>query len=368
MTDEQALFQTILEHPDDDAPRLVYADWLEEHGDAERAEFIRTQIEAHRTEENDARRKDLESRAEALLRTHRRAWRAPFKVRYEIRRGFIESVGMTIDDYRRYSDELFRLAPITRLALIHLRTEADARTIAASPHLGRVRSLDLSYNLFVGDEPLEILFSSAHLTGLRDLSLRDNHLGPGRLAPLLATDLPNLTSLDLSANPIGDEGVRALAGSPISAGLTVLHLGSDSLFPYVNCIHAAGTQAIAQSRHLCSLRELGLSAHFIGDGGLAALAESPNTANLVHLDVANNDIGAIGDSGIEAAVRSPHLAQLRTFDFRGNQFGTLGVRALLGWEQLPRMKWVDLRTCRVSDEGYDLLRSSPLAGRVLKLE
>src|SRR5262245_43514127 len=29
--------------PDEDAPRLVYADWLDEHGDPDRAEFIRVQ-------------------------------------------------------------------------------------------------------------------------------------------------------------------------------------------------------------------------------------------------------------------------------------------------------------------------------------
>lgn len=37
---------SIIASPDDDAPRLVYADWLEEHGgEPERAEFIRCQIE-----------------------------------------------------------------------------------------------------------------------------------------------------------------------------------------------------------------------------------------------------------------------------------------------------------------------------------
>jgi uncharacterized protein (TIGR02996 family) len=32
-----ALLTGILADPDDDARRLVYADWLEEHGDADRA-------------------------------------------------------------------------------------------------------------------------------------------------------------------------------------------------------------------------------------------------------------------------------------------------------------------------------------------
>ncbi len=36
-----ALLQAVLERPGDDAPRLVYADWLDEHGESDRADFIR---------------------------------------------------------------------------------------------------------------------------------------------------------------------------------------------------------------------------------------------------------------------------------------------------------------------------------------
>lgn len=43
-TTQTDLFQAILDDPADDTRRLVYADWLEEHGDGERAEFIRLQI------------------------------------------------------------------------------------------------------------------------------------------------------------------------------------------------------------------------------------------------------------------------------------------------------------------------------------
>jgi uncharacterized protein (TIGR02996 family) len=43
--DETALLAAVLAAPDDDAPRLVFADWLEENGEAERAELIRCQIE-----------------------------------------------------------------------------------------------------------------------------------------------------------------------------------------------------------------------------------------------------------------------------------------------------------------------------------
>lgn len=45
MTEQQAFEAAIRANPDDDLARLVYADWLEENGNTERAEFIRVQVE-----------------------------------------------------------------------------------------------------------------------------------------------------------------------------------------------------------------------------------------------------------------------------------------------------------------------------------
>ncbi len=42
--DGELLLRGVLEEPDEDAPRLVYADWLEEQGQDARAEFIRNDI------------------------------------------------------------------------------------------------------------------------------------------------------------------------------------------------------------------------------------------------------------------------------------------------------------------------------------
>jgi uncharacterized protein (TIGR02996 family) len=38
---EKAFLRDISANPEDDAPRLIFADWLEEQGDAARAEFSR---------------------------------------------------------------------------------------------------------------------------------------------------------------------------------------------------------------------------------------------------------------------------------------------------------------------------------------
>jgi uncharacterized protein (TIGR02996 family) len=45
---DDAFLADIVEHPDDDTPRLVYADWLEDHGEEAQAEFIRVRCELAR--------------------------------------------------------------------------------------------------------------------------------------------------------------------------------------------------------------------------------------------------------------------------------------------------------------------------------
>src|SRR5262249_59482941 len=72
---ERALIDAIRDDPDDDLRRLVYADWLEEHGQAERAELIRVQVEL--AKRPGAR--ELIARERELLDKHRRAWLRPPK-------------------------------------------------------------------------------------------------------------------------------------------------------------------------------------------------------------------------------------------------------------------------------------------------
>src|SRR5262245_24225920 len=77
MTEREALLRAVCENPDDDLPRLVFADWLDENGDeAARAwaEFIRLQCRAARLPEDSSARQHHESRA-ALLRKHGPDWR-----------------------------------------------------------------------------------------------------------------------------------------------------------------------------------------------------------------------------------------------------------------------------------------------------
>ena len=78
MTDAAALLAAIRHAPDDDAPRLVYADWLEEHGQPERAEFIRVQVESANLPWDDQRWNPLSEKAKKLLEARGEEWIEPF--------------------------------------------------------------------------------------------------------------------------------------------------------------------------------------------------------------------------------------------------------------------------------------------------
>jgi uncharacterized protein (TIGR02996 family) len=62
MSDEAALLAAIIAHPDENTPRLMYADWLDENGQPERAEFIRLQCAVEMDEVAEERAAVLEAR------------------------------------------------------------------------------------------------------------------------------------------------------------------------------------------------------------------------------------------------------------------------------------------------------------------
>jgi uncharacterized protein (TIGR02996 family) len=97
MTNDEAFLEAILERPEDDAPRLVYADWLDEHGDPDRAEFIRLQCGLAGLEEDDPRRPPLLARERELLGRRQQEWLGPLRPllrRWTFRRGFLDAVAV----------------------------------------------------------------------------------------------------------------------------------------------------------------------------------------------------------------------------------------------------------------------------------
>ena len=94
MTDDEfALLRTIRKHPDADLPRLVYADWLDDRGDEDRAEFIRLQIDRYRRSTTDPTARGIGWREYQILVAHELAWKAElppgFRTGAAFRRGLI---------------------------------------------------------------------------------------------------------------------------------------------------------------------------------------------------------------------------------------------------------------------------------------
>ena len=74
MPENEALLATVIENPDDDAPRLVYADWLEENGESDRAELLRLLAEMRDLCYRADRFAELDSRKKLLRRLIDPAW------------------------------------------------------------------------------------------------------------------------------------------------------------------------------------------------------------------------------------------------------------------------------------------------------
>src|SRR5262249_5831659 len=104
MSDREAFLNAIAANPADDTARLAFADWLDEHDDPVRAEFIRVQIELGYADRKEPQHADLAAREKELLDAHRAQWLGPLETveaagDYEafeptFRRGFVESASI----------------------------------------------------------------------------------------------------------------------------------------------------------------------------------------------------------------------------------------------------------------------------------
>jgi uncharacterized protein (TIGR02996 family) len=101
MTHDDAFLQDILANPEDDTPRLIYADWLEERGDP-RGEFIRVQCRLARMSADDKRRPRLEQLEGELLERYQDKWLGsvrPSLARWSFRRGFLDMIAVPASLY-----------------------------------------------------------------------------------------------------------------------------------------------------------------------------------------------------------------------------------------------------------------------------
>src|SRR5262245_35037410 len=106
MSSEESFMKAILQAPDDDALRLVYADWLEERGDP-RGEFIRIQCERAR---GDSRTDHQLLLREKELRAHYGGqWAGRLRDLvggYDFGRGLVEDVTVNAQHFLEQGDTL----------------------------------------------------------------------------------------------------------------------------------------------------------------------------------------------------------------------------------------------------------------------
>ena len=109
---EAALLRAICDAPHEDAPRLVYADWLTERGDP-RGEFIAAQC---------LRTIESRERWSALLYQHEAVWAAHVRMlpscRYRFERGFVSHVEFdTIQSFLQHGTEVARWMPTPEIRI-----------------------------------------------------------------------------------------------------------------------------------------------------------------------------------------------------------------------------------------------------------
>jgi uncharacterized protein (TIGR02996 family) len=274
MTLERAFLQAILETPEEDGPRLVFADWLEDQGDTDRAEFIRLRIQSYH--DSAIGRRNL-PRSASLLEANWARWVAPLsrwvtargarchefwlgsrgrahspEVVNQFPRGFVNALHLDAGPLLDHAEEIFRLAPVSILKISGACTFADE--LARCPQLEWIRWLEFAdYFSDPLDEPgLVALATSPHFKRLRALILHRNNLG--------------------------DRGVQALARAPWMRTLERLDLTDNGL-------SSEGLAALAASTHLQRLRLLILDRNDLTDAHLECLTASPWLHHLAHLSL-----------------------------------------------------------------------------------
>jgi uncharacterized protein (TIGR02996 family) len=289
MTHDEAFLQAIIDDPDDDTPRLIYADWLDERGDP-RGEFIRVQCQLARLAEADPRRTELEARERTLLHRHEEhfigglwqsveAWDFHPGVKdatprgrvsrllvdaWEFRRGFVERVTVDTPVFLEHAATLLRAAPIRHLEVMPWLSDITDETrgeevgVALAEHLHFFRPLTLKLTGWAYPSPTTLARVLRHpnASALATLVLDSCFCDDGAAAVVAASAyLSRLAVLDLQFNLLSDSGLRSLASSCSLGELSVLDISECSHWddPY----SYAGLEALLESpwlRRLSSVR------------------------------------------------------------------------------------------------------------------
>jgi uncharacterized protein (TIGR02996 family) len=241
MSDEDALLAAIAEHPAEDTPRLMYADWLEEHGWRTRAEFIRVQVEIAHVEELPRIELNqyvtLFQRQQDLLDNHRAELLGvpvPTAADVEFRRGFAWDVALSVFHFHQVGQALATMRPLPRVTV---RDSVDV-----------IRAF-LGFGVFEDDREVPLVTTVATAAGdsaenipppdpgctprtwprLDTLDLAGCRLDDGGLTRLFWSSFPVLADLDLSGNDLSDGAVEMLLAQNLPRQLRRLILGGNDI-------------------------------------------------------------------------------------------------------------------------------------------
>jgi uncharacterized protein (TIGR02996 family) len=341
MSDESHFIAAMAADPDDDTPRLVFADWLQENGQQDRAEFIRLQCRPDRDDPGVSRR------AEELLEARRDEWQSPLRALgaevVHFRRGF--PCFLQVDIARLAENlPLLVLTPDWHLVLTRDYDNGDPPSepcarLGAAPLAGRIRGLNFAWAGWTTDE-LDAIFTPTVVRAVRELRFGDDEDSREKLDFLLARPALTLTVVGFGGDSyggVGDEGCRVIAAAPQFASLRGLELPNNELGP-------DGVAELARSPHLRGLLDLDLaggsnSPNEIGPEGARHMAASDNFHHLTSLDLVFN---FIGDEGFAALAESPRLPALRSLNLPGNNITDDGIRALTRSAGLPSLNWLNV--------------------------
>ena len=137
------LLAAVLANPDDDAARLVYADFLSQSGD-ERGELIAVQCALGSAPKG--KRTALLKREKELLKANAKKWsQHASQVALECRfvRGFVGTIKATANAFTHHGAKLFETDPVEEL-ILSKPAAAGLDLLSEAEHLGRLRKLQFS--------------------------------------------------------------------------------------------------------------------------------------------------------------------------------------------------------------------------------
>ncbi|MDB4614675.1 TIGR02996 domain-containing protein [bacterium] len=223
-SERQGLLNAIVSHPDNDLPRLVYADWLEDQGDPQ-SEFIRIQCEMAQLERWEPAYERLDASREQLEKKHAKLWRkqAGVKCRSQFERGLLTWMTLSGKAMAELDPVVFQQSPITSVQLTHLTT-AKLQLLHKSGMMKHVRGLKFSASA-----------SDSHILSLLQMapaSLRRlDFSGRYQLSPELAIGIAQskfakrLQQLYMRACEVPELFFKALANGGGLPGLQRLEFG-----------------------------------------------------------------------------------------------------------------------------------------------